>query len=356
MTRNEQILKTLVDAGFGAAEMCIHDENGDWTGRAGVAELGSAALPPENGQVFAGSVSKPFTATLVLQLVADGRLTLDEPVAPHLPGLGLDERITVRMLLAHTSGLYNYTGELEDGGDLMMGRPGSGKEWVENRLHTYRPEELVRFALDRPARFEPGADQSYSNTNYTVALLLLEKITGQGYADRTRLRILEPLGLTGTVVSSTSPDLPGPHAVGYYRYADGGEWKVTDVSRQNPSLLAGAGDLITTAADLSVFFAALLGGRLLPVELLSQMLTPHGKLGIGLGMWVQDLGGTTLVHHNGGAPGGYGALMMGTPDGRRTLTATLTTRELDPAEVFPPALGALIAAVFTDAPQPEADA
>ncbi|MEU8244143.1 serine hydrolase domain-containing protein [Actinoplanes missouriensis] len=349
MTNNEQILKTFIEAGFGAVEMRIHDERGDWTGRAGVSELGGGTPPPVDGQVFVGSVSKPFTAALVLQLVADGKLGLDESVAGHLPELGLDERITVRMLLAHTSGLYNYTGEIEADGTFVMGLPGGGKEWVENRLHTYRPEELVRFALERPARFEPGADQSYANTNYTVALLLIERITGLSYAEQARLRILEPLGLAGTVVSSTSPDLPGPHAHGYYRYADGGEWKVVDVSRQNPSLLAGAGDMISTAADLSTFLAALLAGELLPAELLSEMLTPHGRLGIGLGMWVQDLGpgNGTLVHHNGGAPGGYGALMMGTPDGRTTLTATLTTRDVDPAEVFPAALGGLIAAVFS---------
>ncbi|EOD66212.1 serine hydrolase domain-containing protein, partial [Amycolatopsis vancoresmycina] len=135
-----------------------------------------------------------------------------------------------------------------------------------------------------------GTDQSYANTNYTLAMLLIEKVTGRSYAEQAQRRILEPLGLTGTVVSATSPELPGPHAHGYYRYEDAGEWKVTDVSRQNPSLLAGAGDLISTAKDLSTFITALLGGRLLPAAQLAEMLTPHGKLGLGLGLWIQDLG------------------------------------------------------------------
>ncbi|MCF6426279.1 MULTISPECIES: serine hydrolase [Amycolatopsis] len=156
--------------------------------------------------------------------------------------------------------------------------------------------------------------------------------------------MLGPLGLADTVVSATSPDLPGPHAHGYYRCEDG---TLVDVSRQNPTLLAGAGDLISTAEDLNTFISALLGGRLLPAPLLAEMLTPHGELNLGLGLWVQDLGPAgTIVHHNGGAPGGYGALMISTPDGSRTLTATLTTGEADPAEVFPAALGALIMSVF----------
>ncbi|MEO3821706.1 serine hydrolase [Plantactinospora sp. B24E8] len=349
-----QILKDFVDAGFGSVEMRIHDEQGDWTGRAGVNKLGDTAEPPANGQVWAGSVAKPFTATLVLQLVAEGRLGLDNPVADHLPELGLDERITVRMLLRHTSGLYNYTGEPEADGTFVMGLPSQGKEWVDNRFHTYRPEELIRFALAKPARFEPGTDQSYSNTNYTLALLLIEKVTGRSYAEEMQRRILGPLGMSDTVVSATSPDLPGPHAHGYYRYQDAGEWKVTDVSRQNPSLLAGAGDLISTAKDLGTFISALLGGKLLPAPLLAEMLTPHGKFNLGLGLWVQDLGpgNGVIVHHNGGAPGGYGALMISTPDGRKTLTASLTTRDLDPATVFPQALAGLIQAVFC-ADQPE---
>jgi CubicO group peptidase (beta-lactamase class C family) len=278
-----QILETFVDAGFGSAEMRIHDEQGDWTGRAGVSKLGETAEPPANGQVWAGSVIKPFTATLVLQLVAEGKLALDNPVADHLPEFQLDERITVRMLLQHTSGLYSYTGEPDADGTFRMGLPSQGKDWVDNRFRTYRPEELVRFALARPARFEPGTDQSYSNTNYTLALLLIEKITGRSYAEQAQRRILGPLGMSDTVVSATSPDLPGPHASGYYRYQDAGEWKVTDVSRQNPSLLAGAGDLISTAKDLSTFISALLGGKLLPAPMLAEMLTPHGKLNLGLG-------------------------------------------------------------------------
>ncbi|MEU0403258.1 serine hydrolase domain-containing protein [Streptomyces sp. NPDC006197] len=353
-TELQKAVQEFVDAGFAGVQMRVHDEKGAWVGSAGVARLGEDAEPPTDGRFWVGSTTKTFTATLTLLLAAEGAVDLDDHVADRLPGFGIDGRITVRMLLQHTSGLYNYTGEPAPDGTFVPGIDATGKAWAENRFRSYAPEELVRFALDKPARFEPGTDQSYSNTNYTLAALLIERITGGSYAGEMRRRILEPLGLADTAVPGDSPDLPGPHAHGYYRYQDAGEWKVVDVSRQNLSLLLGAGDMFSTTRDLRTFFSALLGGRLLPDPLLAEMLTPHGPLGYGLGLFVQDLGpgGGTIVHHNGGAPGGYGALMIATPDGGRTLTAGLTTGDsaTDPAQTFPKALAALIGNVFGGGP------
>ncbi|MCX4755455.1 serine hydrolase domain-containing protein [Kitasatospora purpeofusca] len=344
--------QAFVDAGFAGIQLRVHDERGAWVGAAGARELGGDELPPLEGRFWIGSSTKTFVAALVLRLVADGAIGLDTPVAEYLPELGLDGRITVRMLLQHTSGLYNYTGELDADGNFVPGLPSVGGPWVENRFHNYRTEELVRYALARPARFEPGTDQNYSNTNYTVAVLLVEAVGGLPYAEAMRRHVLEPLGLRDTVVPGDSPELPEPHAHGYARYQDGEEWKVVDVTRQNSSLLTGAGDMVSTTQDLHTFFSALLGGRLLPAPLLEEMRTPHGMLGYGLGLFVQDLGPEhgTIVHHNGGAPGGYGALMIASPDGSRTLAAGLTTgdAEMDPAQVFPGALDALITAVFRD--------
>ncbi|MFF2074765.1 serine hydrolase domain-containing protein [Kitasatospora sp. NPDC058162] len=348
----QKAAQDFVDAGFAGVQLRVRDERGEWTGSAGVHELGESAKPATDGLFWIGSTTKTFVAALVLHLVADGLIELDAPVAEHLPRFGLDERITVRMLLQHTSGVYNCTGEINEEGEFVPGLPSIGKAWVDNRFHDYRPDELVEFALAKPARFEPGTDQSYSNTNYTLAVLLVEALTGHSYAEEMQRRILRPLGLRDTLVPGSLSELPGPHAHGYYRYQDGEEWKVVDVARQNLSLLCGSGDMISTTRDLQVFFAALLGGRLLPDALLEQMRTPHGMLGYGLGLFVQELGpengGVTIVHHNGGAPGGYGALMIATPDGARTLTAGLTTgdSDMDPAVEFPKALDQLIKAVF----------
>lgn len=341
----QKALDEFVAAGFGGIQMRVHENGSEWVGSAGTPEA-----PSTEGWFWAGSVAKTFTATVVLQLVAEGKLALDGPVAVHLPGLGLDERITVRMLLQHTSGLFNYTGEYLPDGTVVAGIPATGKAWVDTRLESYRARELVELALSKPARFEPGADWSYSNTNYTVATLLVAAVTGTAYGEQARLRLLDPLGLPGTQLEGDTTDLPEPHAIGYYRYQDGDEWKITDVSRQNLSMLPGAGAAITTTRDLHLFFSALNAGRLLPAELLAEMRRPGGPIDYGLGVFVQDLGedGGTVYHHNGGAPGGYGALMYSTPDGSKTLTAGLHTGQapIDPAEVFPQALDTLVRAVF----------
>ena len=339
----------FIDVGFAGMQLRVRDQRGEWTGSAGVRRLGGTAAPPVHGRFRIGSNTKTFVATVVLQLVAEGRIGLDTPVVDLVPGYGLDRRVTVRMLLQHTSGVFSHTGDYYDG-TVMPGLPSTGQEWVDNRFRTYRPDELVRFASSKPALFAPGSDWNYSNTNYTLAALVIEQVTGHSYADETRRRILRPLGLTGTVVPGAHPGIPGPHAHGYYHYQDAGQWRTVDVTRQNPSLLFGAGDMISTTRDLQTFFSALQGGELLPDSLLAEMRTPHPKSGYGLGVFVEDAGcGVTVVRHNGSTIG-YGALMYSTPDGSTTLTASITGGdvEADLATGYPKALGKLLEAVFCD--------
>ncbi|GAB7036317.1 MULTISPECIES: serine hydrolase domain-containing protein [Catenuloplanes] len=343
-------METFVGAGFAGMQLRVRDERGEWAGSAGVRELGGTAEPPVDGHFWAGSVTKTFTATAVLQLVAEGRTDLDTPVAGHLPGLGLDERITLRMLLRHTSGVFNYTGEYYEDGTFAPGIPATGKEWVDTRLRAYRMRELVELALAKPARFAPGTGWSYSNTNYTLVALLIEAVGDGSFGDQLDRRILRPLGLRDTVLAGEVTDLPEPYAHGYHRYRDGEDWVVTDVSRQNLSMLPAAGGAISTTRDLATFFAALNAGTLLPAPLLAEMRTPHGPIDYGLGIFVQQLSeDVTVYHHNGGAPGGYGALMYSTPDGTRTMTAGITMGDVpaDPAEFFPAALDTLVRTVFT---------
>ncbi|WP_025618166.1 serine hydrolase domain-containing protein [Salinispora cortesiana] len=345
----QHAIEAFVDTGFAGLQLRLRDEHGEWVGSAGVGKLGATDRPPTNGRFWAGSVAKTFTATAVLQLVGEGKVGLDAPVADHLTNLGLSPRITPRMLLQHTSGLFNYTGEYLPDGTVVPGIPATGKEWVDTRLTAYHPQELVRLALSKPTRFEPGTDWSYSNTNYTLAALLIEAVTGRSYGQWMRQRILDPLGLHDTVLAGDITDLPEPYAHGYYRYQDADTWTVADVSRQNLSMLLGAGGAISTTRDLNVFFAALNAGALLPTPLLAEMRKPAGPIDYGLGVFVQDLGPAGIIyHHNGGAPGGYGALMYSTPDGRRTMTAGLTTGDAptNPAEALPPALDTLVKTVF----------
>ncbi|OUC91496.1 alkaline D-peptidase [Streptosporangium minutum] len=317
----QKIIQEMVDSGFVGVTLRVHDERGEWVGSAGAGEFGGTEQPPVDGHFRIGSNTKTFTATAVLQLVAEGRLGLDDAVAGYLPEFGLDERITVRMLLQHTSGVFNFTGDYYP--EFVPGVVFQGKEWVEGRFRTYRPEELVRLALSKPARFEPGTDWSYANTNYVLARLLIEKVTGRSLGQEMQRLILGPLGLTGTVVPDTSLDIPEPHAHAYYRYEEDGQEKVVDVTRQNPSWISTGGDMISTTRDLATFISALVGGRLLPAELLAEMCTPESKAGYGLGVFVQDVpGGGKVITHNGGITG-HAGLMYSTPDGRTTLTASL---------------------------------
>ncbi|MFJ3163126.1 serine hydrolase domain-containing protein [Streptomyces kanasensis] len=345
------ILQEIVDSGFVGVQLRVHDRHGEWVGRAGARELGGTDGPPLDGHVRIGSNTKTFTATLVLQLVAEGRIGLDAPVADHLPGFGLDRRITVRMLLQHTSGLFNFTGEYVADGTVVPGIPAtiSGKAWVDKRFTTYRPEELARLALSKPARFEPGTDWSYSNTNYVLARLLVEEVTGRSCAEETRERILEPLGLTGTVVPDASPEIPEPHARAYYRYEDADGQETVDVTRHDPSWISAGGDMISTTRDLHTFVSALVGGELLPAPLLAEMCTPHPKAGYGLGVFAQDTQcGGTVITHNGGLAG-HAALMYATPDGGTTLTAALNYVDdaaLSLAGAFQEATRKLVAEVF----------
>ncbi|MGN9845225.1 serine hydrolase domain-containing protein [Nonomuraea sp. H19] len=355
----QKTIQEIVDSGFVGVQLRVHDERGEWVGSAGARKLGDTAKPPTNGHVRVGSNTKTFTATLVLQLVAEGMIELDTPADDYLPEFGLDRRITVRMLLQHTSGVFNFTGDYDSDGTYVPGIPATtaGQEWVDNRFHTYRPEELVRLALSKPARFEPGTDWSYSNTNYVLARLLIEKVTGRTYAEEMQRLILGPLGLTGTVAPTTQTEVPEPHAHAYYRYEDAGQQKTVDVTRHNPSWISSGGDMISTTRDLHTFISALLGGKLLPAPLLAEMCTPEPKAGYGLGVFVQNTDGGIIITHNGGIAG-HAALMYSTPDGSKTLTAALNYVDdaaLSLAEAFQKATQRLVNEVFCGGQTGQAD-
>lgn len=324
----QEILDGIVESGITGITLRVHDERGDWTGAAGRSELGSDETPPIDGHVRVGSNTKTFTAALALRLVAEGKIALDAPAVDYLPELDIDARITVRMLLQHTSGVFNFTGEYYPDGTVVAGIPSTiaGREWVDGRFTTYTPEELVRLALSKPARFEPGTDWSYSNTNFALMRLIIQAVTGRPIAEEMERLIIVPLGLTGTVQPTYETEIAEPHAHAYYRVDDGEEGTV-DVTEQNPSWISSGGDMISTSRDLQTFISEIAAGVLLPAELQAEMRmihqTPIPGMGYGLGLFVQDLGehGTVLTHNGGAA--GHAALMYATPDGRRTMTATL---------------------------------
>ncbi|MGW2094085.1 serine hydrolase domain-containing protein [Promicromonospora sukumoe] len=356
----QRAIEAIVDPGIIGLSVRVNDEQGEWVGTAGAAEVGGNVKPPADGHIRIGSNTKTFTATLVLQLVAEDRIGLDDAVVDHLPEFGIDQRITVRMLLQQTSGLFNFTGEVYEDGSMVFGIPipygPNGKEWLNNRFKTYRPQELVELALSKPARFEPGSGWSYSNTNYVLARLLIEKVTGRSVNEEMQRLILTPLGMSQTVVPDDA-EIAEPHAHAYYQYDEDGGPRTVDITRQNPSWVSAGGDMISTTEDLHTFIAALTGGKLLPDELREEMFTPRAtgipNMDYGLGVFVLTTDdGATVISHNGAAVG-HAALMYATPDGAKTLTAALNCVDdanLTVAAAFQGAQQRLLNEVFGSGP------
>ena len=210
------------------------------------------------------SVTKTFVATVVLQLVSEGRLSLDDTVESRLPGVVLGgSEITVRELLNHRSGLFDYTQDPAFA-DAVISNP--GREWS--------PRELVAAATAHPPLFAPGSGYSYSNTNYVVVGLIVESVTHEPIDATLHRRILEPLGLHATTFAIGAP-AAGRTAHGYLvsvprlPFPPGTIVDVTSIL--SPSIGWAAGQMISSADDVTAFYSALLGGRLLPRAPLVQM-------------------------------------------------------------------------------------
>jgi D-alanyl-D-alanine carboxypeptidase len=303
-------LDQIVATGAVGALAEVRDGRSVWRGTSGVAELGTTRPVPVDGRFRAGSITKSFVATVVLQLVAEGRLRLDDRVEKWIPGTG---QVTVRELLNHTSGIYDYL--------RTLAFPPS-PEFFANRWRTYSADELVQRALAHPSAPDtPGTVYAYTNTGYIMLGEIVAKVTGRSYADEIRRRLIRPLGLSGTYVPESRPGIPGPHPHGYVLGPQG----LVDYTEWNSSVMGAAGQMISTTADLNRFFAALLGGRLLPRRLLTDMETPGVRDGsYGLGLFLRTTPCGVTVFGNDGDALAYQAWSYSTLDGSRQVTIALT--------------------------------
>ncbi|MBZ4322891.1 serine hydrolase domain-containing protein [Streptomyces huiliensis] len=320
-------LEAQVQAGVPGVLAEARDANGRWTGSAGVADLRTyrERLPQDRFRI--GSISKVFSSVVLLQLEAEGKVDLDDTLEHRLPGVvrgnGNDGgRITIRQVLNHTSGLFNYTEDEKFQKELST-------DFFKHRYDTREPADLLRTALSHRPDFRPGTDWHYSNTNYVVAGMLIEKLTGHSYADEIRHRVVKPLGLRATTLPGTSPGIPGPHGRGYSKLSDDPAAKIHDTTEQNPSWAWAAGEIISTTGDLNRFYNALLGGRLLPERQQRELLTTvpskgePGETGYGLGISKAVTScGTPVWLHSGGIQGST-SLAVSSPDGRHTAAFNL---------------------------------
>ncbi|MER5420926.1 serine hydrolase domain-containing protein [Streptosporangium roseum] len=295
---------------------------------AGVRDLRTGRPAVADGYFRIGSVTKTFVATVVLQLADEGRLKLDDPIQRHLPGLVPNgAAITVRHLLNHTSGLHDYMSEEGYSTNRWRG---------EERFRSYTPQQLLKVAFAKPPYFkDPGSSWRYSNTNYIVAGMLIEKLTGRPYGKEVERRILRPLKLTRTSVPGNAYGLREPHAHGYEALPTG---RIVDATRMNPSLDWAAGEMISTTGDLNAFFDGLLGGKLTSKAALREMRTTVDTgagfaYGLGLQKYAVPCGETVWGHS--GELIGYMTFAFRADDGRSmTLSINPHTRQPSTAEIF----------------------
>ncbi|MGG2091956.1 serine hydrolase domain-containing protein [Bacillus sp. S13(2024)] len=316
----KQAMRNTLQFGFPGILAKTSEGGKTWGYAAGVANLSTKKPMKTDFRFRVGSVTKTFTATVVLQLAGENRLNLDDPLEKWLPGViqgnGYDgKQITIRQILNHTSGIADYLKSKDV--DMM------------NTKKTYTAEEIVKIGLSLPPDFAPGKDWSYSNTGYVLLGILIEKVTGNSYAEEIENRIIEPLELSNTFLPGNSSIIPGTkHAHGYIQPDGASELK--DVTYYNPSIASSAGDMISTADDLNKFFSSLLGGKLLKEQQLKQMLTtvPTGRAeinGYGLGIYETKLpNGASIWGHTGGIPG-FVTFAGGTLGGKHTLAVNLNS-------------------------------
>lgn len=271
-----------------------------------------------------GSITKQFTAACILLLAEDGKLAIDDPLAKYLPDFPGADRITLRQMLTHTSGLHNYTTAPDF------------RTFTQNDRTT--AEMVAYIAAQKPEfDFTPGTAYSYSNSGYYLLGAVIEKVSGQSYAAFLKQRVLDPLGLKDTAFDQNADVVPG-RAAGYTA-KPGTPSGFVNAYYASQSVAGAAGALRSTLADLVRWHNALLGGKLLNPASLAAMTTP-GRLsngrpisanvvaipgvppgppfeyGFGLRL-ATELGHAAIGH--GGAISGYNALVMSYPDSATTI-------------------------------------
>lgn len=275
--------------------------------------------------VFAiGSISKSFTAAAVMLLVQSGRVRLDDTVARYLPDVPYARQITVRELLDQTSGLPDYLDDTALYHSILTS--------------TVRPRSIaayVAMVAHKPLLFRPGSKWAYSNTNYAVLGMLLEKITGEPYAQFLQQRIFSPLHMTSTQVMRSTPPV-GTDVADGYTYAAG---RYAPVAPQSMSWANAAGAIASDAHDLIAFDGALFGGDVVSPASLHAMLTPPANrpmvpkgsamsaLARGYGFaWVLGADESRQIEwHNGGLIGGRAMNAVWPADGLEIVVLTNVT-------------------------------
>lgn len=309
------------------ATVAVSMPDWSWAGASGRTSRQGMALKPTDPFNIA-SVTKTFTAVLVLRLVERGSIRLDEPIERWFADFPRASEITIRHLLSHTSGIFDY----HDDGEVL------GHESQERA-----PRRLVELAANHGLDFSPGAQWAYSNTNYIMLGLIIEAATGESFQVVLRRELLDPLALQHTYLSGF--EAPRGNLVhGYWRNESRTVFDVTNA--YHPTITWSTGGIVSNAVDLTRWFEALFGGLLLEPSSLEEMTSPTAfangsRAPYGLGLFVTPTAWGTYFHHSGGHPG-YRA-HVGYLSTRRAVVAALSNSFwLDPAEIANASFGRIV--------------
>jgi CubicO group peptidase (beta-lactamase class C family) len=307
-------------------------------GDARVGEQGMAAVPATTEMSYpVGSISKQFTAASLLLLQERGKLKLDDPVAKWFPQLTRANDITIRMLLTHTSGYSDYWPQ-----DYLL----------PEMTKSVRPEEVVLQWAEKPLDFEPGTKQQYSNTNYVLAAMIVEKVSGQPFFQFVKQNIVDPLHLKGVYGVEESGYHKEP--VGYTRNALG---PLRESPKEAKGWVFGTGELAMPASTLLDWDNSLMGRTLLKPESYTEMfkeqrLKNGGATGSALGLQVGRAGGGRLFMLHNGELGGFAGMNACLPEENIAVVVLTNRGSSDAATAL---VFAVMPIVAPPLPQPAAD-
>jgi D-alanyl-D-alanine carboxypeptidase len=325
----QQRLDAVVSTGSPGVISLVNDGHTVKARAAGVADLRSKRPLRPDDRFRAGSITKSFVAVVALQLVHEGKLKLSDTVEHWLPGiLPYGDKVDVRQLLNLTSGVPD---------DQL---PVNIAIYRGDKLHAWTPRQLVALVADKPQEFPAGKGWAYSNTNYALAGMIIERAAHHSLGHELQRRIFAPLELRDTSFPVNQPALPGSHSNGYSLDYDDAyepiEGKLLDLTEFNPSGTWAAGNLVSTAADIAHFWRALLGGKLLAPAQLTEMKTTvpawrGTKIRYGLGL-TESPSECGRVLGNGGDIVGFKNVFQNSEDGTRQ-AATIVNAGAHPEPV-----------------------
>lgn len=309
-------LESVLDEAFAASGMpgvAVYVQIGDdvWTAARGVGDVTTQEAFDPGAFVRIASNTKTIVATAVLQLVDDGQLSLDDTVEKYIPDITNGDRITVRDLLAMSSGLWEFTTDAE----LI-------NAWVADPAFEWTSDQTVELIKNKPAQFEPGEKVVYTDSNYVLLGKIIEEVTGMDAAEAINTMVVEPLGLTDTdFPSADERGLPDPHQQGYRPPGEelGDLAALQPVGDLNPEVGWTAGNMTSTLDDLVVWVKALVDGEMLSPELQAERLESKKfdgqKINFGYGLGIVRL--NDFLGHDG-AIMGYSSVAMRNPEADAT--------------------------------------